>query len=351
MNGRPGDWKARLELDPTAFVAPGAVVVGTVRLGARSSVWFNSVLRGDTDRIEIGEDSNVQDNSTVHVDAGQPARVGARVTIGHRAIIHGCVIEDDCLIGMGSVVLSGARIGAGSLIGAASLVKEGQVIPPGSLALGSPARVIGPVAVSHRASIRGGAEHYVELSRSYLQRGFVRAHPGAADDLGVTARNPGSAMTHVEWGAILSALAAAPDGAQAALDRHGAERWAKAPAPGRWSALEVVAHLRTADQEVFLPRLQQLLEQTIPALADVSMGRRALDPPDLSRNAREVLHQWTGLRRTLVLRLARLGPAEWARAGVHSRRGPYSVADLARGCREHDESHRRQIARAVGEIE
>src|SRR5262249_5708342 len=134
-------WTARLRLHPTAFVAPGAVVVGDVTLGARSSVWFNTVVRADSDRVEIGEDTNVQDNSTVHQDEGMPALVGARVTVGHRAIIHGCVIEDDCLIGMGATVLSGARIGKGSLIGAGALVKEGQVIPAGSLALGTPARV------------------------------------------------------------------------------------------------------------------------------------------------------------------------------------------------------------------
>ena len=351
MSDRPGEWKARLELDPTAFIAPGAVVVGTVRLGARSSVWFNTVVRGDTDRIEIGEDSNVQDNSTVHVDHGQPAVVGARVTIGHRAIIHGCVIEDDCLIGMGAVVLSGARIGAGSLIGAASLVKEGQVIAPGSLALGSPARVIGPVAESHRASIRGGAEHYAELAASYLGRGFTRPHPGAADNLGVTARNPGNPMTHTEWGAILAALAAAPEWAQAALERHGAERWSTPPGAGRWAASEVVAHLRTADQEVFLPRLQLLLGQESPALADVPVARRALEPEDRGRTGTAILRAWSGFRRTLVARLERLGPAEWLRSGIHARRGPYSVADLARACREHDASHRRQIARAIGESE
>src|SRR5439155_9776075 len=103
---RARDWPARLSLDPTAFIAPGAVVVGEVALGPRASVWFNSVVRGDSDRVEIGADSNIQDNSTVHQDEGFPALIGARVTVGHRAVVHGCVIEDDCLIGMGAIVLS-----------------------------------------------------------------------------------------------------------------------------------------------------------------------------------------------------------------------------------------------------
>jgi carbonic anhydrase/acetyltransferase-like protein (isoleucine patch superfamily) len=161
-----GEWAARLRLHATAFIAPGAVVVGDVTLGARSSVWFNAVLRGDVDRIEVGEDSNIQDGSVVHMDEGSPALIGARVTIGHGAIIHGCVIEDDCLIGMGAVVLSGARIGAGSLIGAGALVREKQSIAPGSVALGMPAKVAGPVTEAHRAGMRRGQEHYVALGRT-----------------------------------------------------------------------------------------------------------------------------------------------------------------------------------------
>ena len=174
MTDRHRDWPARLQVDPTAFVAPGAVIVGEVTLGARASIWFNSVLRGDVAPIVVGDDTNVQDLTTVHVDEGQPARIGARVTIGHRAIIHGCTIEDDCLIGMGAIVLSGAVIGAGSLIGAGALVREGQVIPPGTLALGAPARTVGPVTDAHRAAIRQGAEHYVALSRSYIDRGLMQ---------------------------------------------------------------------------------------------------------------------------------------------------------------------------------
>ena len=158
-----GAWSARLRIHPSAFVAPGAVVVGAVSLAARSSVWFNTVVRGDTARIEVGEGTNLQDNTVVHVDQGQPALIGAGVTVGHRAIVHGCVIEDDCLIGMGSIVLSGARIGHGSLVGAGALVREGQDIAPGSLVVGAPARVVGPVSESHREAIRNGAAHYAEI--------------------------------------------------------------------------------------------------------------------------------------------------------------------------------------------
>ena len=181
MSDRVRDWPQRLELDPTAFIAPDAVVVGEVRMGPRSSAWFHTVLRGDSAPIEVGEETNIQDNAVVHVDEGQPARIGSRVTIGHLAIVHGCVIEDECLVGMGSVVLSGARIGRGSLIGAAALVLEGQVVPPGSLVLGAPARIVGQVNESQSEAIRRGAAHYVELSRSYMHRGFGRTGSRSGD--------------------------------------------------------------------------------------------------------------------------------------------------------------------------
>jgi len=171
-----------VEIDPSAFVATGAVVVGEVRLGARSSVWFQCVLRGDSAPISVGQETNLQDGTVVHVDEDQPALIGARVTIGHRAIVHGCAIEDECLIGMGAVILSGARIGTGSLVGAAALVREGQQIPPGSLVLGAPARVVGSVSDAHRAAIRRGSAHYVELARHYqrLGDGGLRPESGGA---------------------------------------------------------------------------------------------------------------------------------------------------------------------------
>jgi carbonic anhydrase/acetyltransferase-like protein (isoleucine patch superfamily) len=171
--------KGLLEIDASVFLAPGAIVCGEVRIGAHSSVWFHTVIRGDTDRIEIGAHTNIQDLTMVHVDEGCPAIIGDRVTIGHRAIIHGCVIEDDCLIGMGAIVLSGARIGAGSLIGAGALVRERQVIPPGSLVLGAPGRVTAEVQPTHREAIARGATHYEALARDYRAQGFGQPIPPA----------------------------------------------------------------------------------------------------------------------------------------------------------------------------
>src|SRR5690606_7606509 len=109
------------------------------------SVWYQCVIRGDADRVTIGEDSNIQDLSMVHVDEGVPCAIGSRVSIGHRAVIHGCTLEDDALIGMGAIILNGAVIGAGSVVGAGALVREGQAVPPGVLVVGSPARVVRPV--------------------------------------------------------------------------------------------------------------------------------------------------------------------------------------------------------------
>jgi len=175
--------RGRLHVHGSVFLAPGAIVCGDVTIGEGSSVWFHTVIRGDTDRIVIGAHTNVQDLTMVHVDEGCPAIVGDRVTIGHRAIVHGCVIEDDCLIGMGAIVLSGARVGAGSLVAAGALVRERQVIPPGSLVLGAPARVAGEVTDAHRAAIQRGWPHYEALSRDYLRQGLgqpVPAPDGAA---------------------------------------------------------------------------------------------------------------------------------------------------------------------------
>src|SRR5580704_11848647 len=126
-------------IDPTAFIAQGAIVLGDVVIGGGSSVWYNSVLRGDTDRITIGAETNIQDLSMIHADPGVQCVVGNRVTVGHRVILHGCLVEDDCLIGMGAVLLNGARIGSGSVIGAGALVLENTDVPAGSLVLGFPA--------------------------------------------------------------------------------------------------------------------------------------------------------------------------------------------------------------------
>jgi len=345
----PGAWIARLRIDPTAFVAPGAVVVGSVTLAARASVWFNTVVRGDTAPIEVGEGSNVQDNSVVHVDEGQPAVIGARVTIGHRAIVHGCVIEDDCLIGMGSILLSGARIGSGSLVAAGALVREGQNIPAGSLVVGAPARVAGPVSEAHRGAILRGAAHYAELAQSYVARGFARTHPAPSSPTGIAALEP-EPMTFLEWGQLLAVLAESPDWASGRRGRHDEAAWCRAPGPKRWSAHEVVCHLRDCDTEVLLPRIERLLAEELPAFENVDMTGwdEARGYAREAPAAAAALEAWRAMRRRILALLAPLGRAEWARRGRHSARGSISIADVVRYFAEHDLSHRRQIEAALG---
>ena len=344
-----GDWSARLRLHPTVFIAPGAVVVGDVTLGARSSVWFNAVLRGDVDRIDVGEDSNIQDGSVVHMDEGSPALIGARVTIGHGAIIHGCVIEDDCLVGMGAVVLTGARIGAGSLIGAGALVREKQSVAPGSIALGVPATLAGQVSEAHRAGMRRGYEHYVALGRSYLGRGFSGPHPFAGSDLGQTARQRGP-MSFLEWGQLLTVLAESCDWVADRIERDAEALWRQRPAPDRWSALESLGHLRDADCDVFLPRLGRLLAGPSPEIPDVDMTGWESARAYNERSPAAVLEEWAEARRALLAQLAPLTRADWARVGIHAVRGPYALAEMVRAWADHDLSHRRQIAEALGEF-
>jgi len=164
--------EAITNIHATAFVAPGAIVLGDVTLGPRSSVWYGAVLRGDMDRIVVGEASNIQDGTIVHVDAGLPALIGARVGIGHRAVIHGCTVEDDCLIGMGSVLLNGVHIGTGSVVAAGAVVPEGARVPPGSLVVGVPARVTRPVDDALRERIRDTWEHYVAEAQRHRAGAF-----------------------------------------------------------------------------------------------------------------------------------------------------------------------------------
>ena len=154
-------------IDPTAYVSPHAVVIGDVRLGPRVSVWPTAVLRGDINFIEIGEGSNVQDGSILHLAEDLPVRVGKLVTIGHRAILHACTVEDECLIGMGATLLDGAVIGRGSIIGAHALVTKGAQIPPGSLVMGMPAKVVRMLTAEEGAAIRTWADHYVDLLPLY----------------------------------------------------------------------------------------------------------------------------------------------------------------------------------------
>ncbi len=164
-------------IDPTAFIAPGAVVLGDVTIGRSASVWYQAVVRGDADRIVIGDDTNIQDLSMVHADPGVPCLVGARVTAGHRVILHGCVVGDDCLIGMGAVLLNGVTLGAGCVVGAGALLKEGMEVPPGVLVLGVPARVLKPVDDDLRARVDRSWRHYVENARRHREGKFPPLAP------------------------------------------------------------------------------------------------------------------------------------------------------------------------------
>ena len=155
------------QVDPDAWVAPDAQVIGRVRLGAGASVWFGAVLRGDNEWISVGACTNVQENSTLHTDLGFPLTIGAGCTIGHKAILHGCTIKDDVLIGMGATVMNGATVGAGSLIGAGALVPEGRVIPPGSLVMGMPGKVVRPLTGDEIAGLRASADSYAANARRF----------------------------------------------------------------------------------------------------------------------------------------------------------------------------------------
>jgi carbonic anhydrase/acetyltransferase-like protein (isoleucine patch superfamily) len=151
------------------FVAENAVVVGDVRVGAQSSLWYGTVLRGDVYHIRIGDDTSIQDNTVVHVTSGRHATsVGDRVTVGHSAVLHGCTIEDDCIIGMGAVIMDRAHIGRFCVVGAGALVTPDTVIEEGQLVVGSPARTKRALTGDERSWIRSSAQHYVELARRYL---------------------------------------------------------------------------------------------------------------------------------------------------------------------------------------
>lgn len=156
-------------IHPTAFIAPGAIVLGDVTLEENSSVWFQTVLRGDINAIKIGRGSNIQDGSVVHLADDFPTLVGEYVTCGHKAVLHACTIDDEVLIGMGSIVLDGVEIGARCVIGAGALVTKGKKIPPGSLVMGSPAKVVRALDQAEQHAIKGWAEKYVEVSRKYRE--------------------------------------------------------------------------------------------------------------------------------------------------------------------------------------
>lgn len=150
-------------IHPAAFVHPRSHVVGDVILGARASVWPFVVIRGDTETITVGEDSNIQDGSVLHADPGVPCTIGARVAVGHRAIVHGSIVASDVLIGMGAILLNGVTVGSGSIIGAGAVCREGMVIPANSLVVGVPAKVIRESTEEERERIARTVAAYIRL--------------------------------------------------------------------------------------------------------------------------------------------------------------------------------------------
>ena len=164
-------------IDPTAFLARGVIVLGDVHLGKDVSVWYNTVVRGDTERISIGAETNLQDLTVVHADPGVPCLVGCRVTVGHRVVLHGCTVEDECLVGIGAILLNGVRVGKGSVIGAGAVLAEGMEVPPGSVVLGVPGRVVRAVDEALSARIDRAWRHYVAEARRHRAGQFPIVPP------------------------------------------------------------------------------------------------------------------------------------------------------------------------------
>jgi len=158
----------RPKVDPSAFVADNAIVIGDVEVGARSSIWFGAVLRGDVFHIRIGEDTSIQDNSVIHVTHGLYGKtVGSKVTVGHQVTLHGCTVGDLCIVGMGAVILDQAEVGDRCIVGAGALVTPGTKIPAGHLAVGSPARPKRALTEEELTWLEASALHYVELINKY----------------------------------------------------------------------------------------------------------------------------------------------------------------------------------------
>ena len=155
------------QIDPQSWVAPNATVIGQVHLARNVSIWWNATLRGDTDKIIIGENSNIQDGSTLHTDPGLVLSIGRNVTVGHMVILHGCTVGDGCLIGMGATLLNRSVIGKNCLIGAKTLIPEGKVIPDRSLVVGAPGRIIRELTDEEVARLTGSADRYVENWKRY----------------------------------------------------------------------------------------------------------------------------------------------------------------------------------------
>jgi carbonic anhydrase/acetyltransferase-like protein (isoleucine patch superfamily) len=155
------------EIDASAFVADTANVIGKVTLHANATVWYGTTIRGDNERITIGENSNVQENSVLHTDMGFPMTLGKNVTVGHQAMLHGCTIGDGSLVGIQAVILNGAKIGKGCLVGAGALVTEGKEFPDNQLIIGSPAKAVRTLTEQDVAKLRGAADGYVQRGRLF----------------------------------------------------------------------------------------------------------------------------------------------------------------------------------------
>lgn len=158
----------RPRVAPSAYVDPGATVIGDVTIGEKSSIWPSATVRGDITLIQIGEETSIQEGTVVHSDKGFPATIGNRVTVGHMAVLHGCLIEDEVLIGIGAIVLNGAKIGKGAVIAAGALVPEGAEIPAGTLAMGVPAKPKRPVTEEEKQRFRINCDNYVKRTADYL---------------------------------------------------------------------------------------------------------------------------------------------------------------------------------------
>ena len=159
----------RVKLPEHYFIANNATVIGNVALGNDASIWFNVVIRGDSEIIVIGDECNIQDGTVIHTDPGYPMTLGKGVTVGHKAMLHGCTIGDFSLIGINTVVLNGAKIGSNCIIGANSFVKENMEIPDGSLAVGSPAKIIRQVSPDQKSALKRQAQHYVKNGRRFKE--------------------------------------------------------------------------------------------------------------------------------------------------------------------------------------
>jgi carbonic anhydrase/acetyltransferase-like protein (isoleucine patch superfamily) len=158
-----------VQKDESVFIAPNSTVIGNVSLEKNSSVWFGAVLRGDSDVIKVGENTNIQDNAVVHCDPNFPAHIGNNCTIGHCAIVHGCTLQDNVLVGMNATILNGAVIGKNTIIGANSLVTAGTIIPDNSMVIGVPAKVVKKLSEKHIQGIQLNADVYVNKAKEYLE--------------------------------------------------------------------------------------------------------------------------------------------------------------------------------------